>query len=131
MSLELPRRSVLLGLGGLLTAPLVARASSLMPLRGTPLLSRRWLVDYCIASDQMIVRLDVAYGKKLLIPKHVWELDLPTQQRLEKELAPQIALAEQQVLHEGSMAHPVQKFISVPYRPHYPSDHQRKVLGDS
>lgn len=58
----LPRRGFLLGLGAVLAAPAVVRASGLMQVRSVDHLvySTRGLMDYCIGTDQLVVRIDQA-----------------------------------------------------------------------
>lgn len=58
----LARRSFLAGFGGLVAAPLVVRAESLMPLRGVSFQPRfhRYSLVYSIEADRMLLYHDIA-----------------------------------------------------------------------
>jgi hypothetical protein len=93
------RRSFLTGfMGGLVTAPLVARADSLMKIRGMvmPSVYHRWLTHYNICTDQMMVRHDVA--NRPLPPPDFLELVPEYLQRMQyAKYQDQIAYMEREV----------------------------------
>jgi hypothetical protein len=60
MTIELGRRSFILGLGSIIAAPAIVRVSSLMPVRVFDPAYYRYLVDYSIGSDRMMLRMDKA-----------------------------------------------------------------------
>lgn len=68
--LELKRRSFLTGLGALIVAPSIVRVQSIMPVKSFDPYYRRYLWDYCIGTDSMILRCDVALHQ-LKIPREI------------------------------------------------------------
>jgi len=65
------RRSFLTGLtAALIVAPSIVRASSLMPVKAFDPFYRRYIWDYCIGTDEMMLRCDVAQFP-LPTPKYV------------------------------------------------------------
>lgn len=68
----LPRRGFLLGLGAVLAAPAVVSASGLMQVRSVErlLYPIRGLVDYCVNTDKLVLRLDQA-NFELSVPRKV------------------------------------------------------------
>jgi hypothetical protein len=73
MTLELPRRGFLLGLGALITAPAIVQISSLMPIRAlSPYLDLSLITDYDI--EGCVTQLDVLYGYVTIMPN--WGISL-------------------------------------------------------
>lgn len=120
------RRSFLAGFAGLLAAPLVVKADSLMKIRGValPRVSMRWLTDYAIGEDRMYARLDVLYGR-LTMPRFAQGLEPGLIANLERQYAPII-----QQMEADALAKPgTQKYLSVALREHFSSDHGKALLG--
>lgn len=71
MSVLIQRRSFLIGLGSLFAAPAIIKAESLMKVGNIDhiLYPVRGIVDYCIGTDQLLVRLDRANFPINMTPK--------------------------------------------------------------
>lgn len=64
------RRNFLKGLGSLIVAPSIVRVESLMPIKVIDPAYYRYLIDYSIVDDSMILRMDKALFP-LPIPKSI------------------------------------------------------------
>lgn len=126
-------------LGALIATPAVVSATSLMPLRGyiLPKASRRWMAAYIPATDQLIIRCDIAYGNLVttgqpltpideFVGKGVWTIDDSTQKHFEHRLARGIDKANKLAL--DNIGH--QYHIDFDWRQHLSSDHEMLILGD-
>lgn len=75
---ELTRRGLLRGLGGLLVAPAIVRAGSLMPIRafGTSKEAQvqQLATNYSMVTDQLSTRLDIMWGYLYINPE--WPMAL-------------------------------------------------------
>lgn len=68
MTLEMPRRGFLLGASALIVAPSIVRATSLMQVKVFDKRCYRYIEAYCVGTDSIAARIDVAYGK-LALPR--------------------------------------------------------------
>ena len=68
--IEASRRSLLIGLGSLIVAPAIVRATNIMPVKTFDPYYTRYLLDYLIGSDEMAFRVDRALHP-LKITKHM------------------------------------------------------------
>lgn len=60
MTIDISRRGLLLGIGSLIVAPSIVRASSLMPIKIMDPYFYRYMSCYCIGTDVIIERIDKA-----------------------------------------------------------------------
>lgn len=75
-NLMFPRRNFLIGLGSLLAAPAVVKASSIMPVKLFDPYYTRYLAAYDITTDQILLRVDRSL-KPLSMPLHgvgIWNV---------------------------------------------------------
>lgn len=88
--LILPRRGFLAGLGSLILAPAVVKAENLMPVANIERFYLRGIVDYNVASDQLLIRIDQA-NFALKMPRYVaGTIPINEVQKLLKTLGPDV-----------------------------------------
>lgn len=77
------RRSFIAGMIGLVAAPAIVRAASLMPVRAFDPYYTRYLIDYMIGTDQEVIRVDRALFPLIVpnnartIPAHIAHTYIP------------------------------------------------------
>lgn len=96
------RRGFLIGALVLIAAPAIVRADSLMKIMAIDVYDTRCLWDYCITTDQMVIRVDRKLGT-LVRPPHAYQVPIKTARAIFGENHPIFTLRPEAGMQEFAM----------------------------